>query len=535
MEEYAPIILASSISEDYAPGLAVTIRSLLDHYRGERPIEWYVLETDLQAETREKLLRSAADHRLTITFLRPDTTAIDSLPLTGNVHPAMYYYLLLPDLLPQHNKVLLLDADMLVLNDIEELWNTDVAEVPMAAAQELRSPYVSSTYGLITYAELGIAPDTKFCNAGMMLINLLQWRREGIAQQIIDYTLRYKDRVRFWDQDGVNAVLAGRWKELDPAWNVTTESELPADWQPDDPAVVRRVSEAPRIVHFVMHKPWNDGCPHPRAPLFQHYLRRTAWGSDTVPAPKNDPYEATVPLGWFSAHAKRWDHLLSPYKGKPDLHFLEVGSWTGSSACWMLEHILTHPTSTLTCVDIFERDYAFEKKAKMSGVRTPEVSDDLDIEADFDANICSIGAESRVWKKKGRSENVLRTLPMQYYHCIYIDGSHIARDVLSDAVLCWPLLRQGGILIFDDYQLRMYRDRIDNPAGAIDAFLAVYYGRYELLHVGWQLIVRKRDHCEHPPLAPGELQNAVDNALPGESERLRARQEQLHRFLSNNL
>lgn len=46
--------------------------------------------------------------------------------------------------------------------------------------------------------------------------------------------------------------------------------------------------------------------------------------------------------------------------------------------------------------------------------------------------------------KKGRSEAVLRDLPLGRYDFVSIDGSHEAADMLSDAVLIWPLAKPGG-------------------------------------------------------------------------------------------
>lgn len=272
-----PIVIACSTDERYAPGLAVMILSLLDHYRGQKPVELYVLETDLSEKTKHRLLSSWNDPRLHVSFLRPDATRIAGLTCFLGVHQAMYYYLTLPEMLPQYPKVLKMDADMLVVDDIEILWNTNLGSHPMAATRVLRSPYVSSEWALPNYKELGIAPTELYCNAGLQLMDLDVWRAEEIAQKIIDHTRKYESIVRYWDQDGVNAVLAGRWLELDPAWNADSEGIILTGWVPEDPAFVQEVSMRAKIIHFVVHKPWNKDCKHPRTPLFLCYLQKTAW------------------------------------------------------------------------------------------------------------------------------------------------------------------------------------------------------------------------------------------------------------------
>jgi hypothetical protein len=66
---------------------------------------------------------------------------------------------------------------------------------------------------------------------------------------------------------------------------------------------------------------------------------------------------------------------------------------------------------------------------------------------------------------------------------IYIDGSHQAPDVLSDATLSFPLLKVGGTMIFDDYTWRSVPgDPLYGPKLAVDAFLNIYFHK---MRIGW--------------------------------------------------
>lgn len=56
---------------------------------------------------------------------------------------------------------------------------------------------------------------------------------------------------------------------------------------------------------------------------------------------------------WFSRNLRYWEKHLLPYKDKHNLNFLEIGSFEGRAAVWLLDHILTHQTTRLTCVDAF--------------------------------------------------------------------------------------------------------------------------------------------------------------------------------------
>jgi predicted O-methyltransferase YrrM len=174
---------------------------------------------------------------------------------------------------------------------------------------------------------------------------------------------------------------------------------------------------------------------------------------------------------WLTRHIPLWEQFLLPLAGQPNLRFLEIGSFEGRSACWLLQHILTHETSSLTCVDPFEEG-----------------------EELFDRNIIVLGARERVKKLKGRSAEILRALPLDSFDVIYIDGWHTSPAVLTDAVLAWDLLKDGGLLIFDDYEWSVSSERDASPKFAIDSFLAIFARDCRLLSSGWQVIARKSLH-----------------------------------------
>jgi hypothetical protein len=74
---------------------------------------------------------------------------------------------------------------------------------------------------------------------------------------------------------------------------------------------------------------------------------------------------------------------------------------------------------------------------------------------------------------------------------IYIDGSHIARDVLIDACMSWPMLKNGGVMVFDDYMWAGSPLLLHRPKPAIDAFTSIFGQELLLLHNGYQVAIQK--------------------------------------------
>jgi predicted O-methyltransferase YrrM len=178
---------------------------------------------------------------------------------------------------------------------------------------------------------------------------------------------------------------------------------------------------------------------------------------------------------WFTHNIPVWEQFLAAFKDKADVRYLEVGVFEGRSAVWMLENILTHPSARLTAIDIFPDDL-------------------LDR---FVGNIEKSGFRDKVEIFKGKSQEKLRELPLASYDLIYIDASHRAKHVFLDTALSWDLLKDGGLLIFDDYLPNTEIPADLLPKGSIDTFLMAFGDEIELLHSEYQIIVRKSKHaCE---------------------------------------
>lgn len=181
---------------------------------------------------------------------------------------------------------------------------------------------------------------------------------------------------------------------------------------------------------------------------------------------------------WFGNNVPVWTRLLAPLAGRPGVRALEIGCFEGRATCWLLDNVLTGVDARIDCVDTFEgSDEYASMDVSMDGVRER-----------FEANVAPW--RDRVEIHVGPSADVLRRLD-RHYEFVYVDASHAAADVIADAVLAWPLLAAGGVMVFDDYAWDWFARPERNPRLAVDAFRACYAGHYTLLHVGYQVAVRK--------------------------------------------
>jgi lipopolysaccharide biosynthesis glycosyltransferase len=291
------IVVVTAADEGYAVPLAVTIRSALDSLGASRRMRLFILDGGIAEQSKRRLVESWDDPRLTIDWLQPDLWQIHDLPVSDHVSLTAYARLLMPGLLPSDvTRVIYLDSDMLVRRDLGNLWDEPQGDHPLLAVQEFAAPYVDSKLGLPTfercrqhlaaqipipnYRELGLPGDAKYFNSGLLVIDLVQWRRAGIAASVLDVLRKHRQHVLWWDQYALNVVLAGRWRPLDQLWNQGAHIFVYPKWEesPFDRETFELLRSSPWIVHFCSPtKPWQYFCRHPYTRDFRRCLRQTAW------------------------------------------------------------------------------------------------------------------------------------------------------------------------------------------------------------------------------------------------------------------
>jgi glycosyltransferase involved in cell wall biosynthesis/predicted O-methyltransferase YrrM len=146
---------------------------------------------------------------------------------------------------------------------------------------------------------------------------------------------------------------------------------------------------------------------------------------------------------WFSMHEENWNQLLLPLKKKRQpVQILEVGSYDGQSACWLIKNFLSHPQSRLTCCDMWEqrsRDRVYEENMD-------------EVYQRFQKNCQATGKWGQVRALRGDSKITLKALVGEQFDLIYVDGDHSAEGTYADTMLTYPLLAPGGLLLWDDYK-----------------------------------------------------------------------------------
>ena len=290
-------IVALAADENFAMPLAVTVRSALERLSPERMLRIYVMDAGLTDATKERLERSWADGRYEVTWVSVDSSALGEAPISGHVNLVSYYRILMPRVLPADvDRVIYLDADLVICADLAQLWDCELAGQLCLAAQDCAAPYLDAAVALENYAvcgrhlgsprpianyrELGLSPGAAYFNAGVLLVDLAGWRAGDLSGQMIACLEANKRYVRWWDQYAMNVVLAGRWVRL-----MRDGIKGPTFFRIRRGLRVRSIKPHTRGCETILtsstsrlrYKPWLMSCLHPSRKQFFEVVDRTAW------------------------------------------------------------------------------------------------------------------------------------------------------------------------------------------------------------------------------------------------------------------
>ena len=258
------IVLASD--NHYAILIAALIKSIEVNHKTEEPIDFYVLDDNISEKNKEKVQDSIQSEKINIQWVdvRQIIPPTIKLPIDNTPFPLTTYFRLFAPYAvpPELDHILFLDVDTIVLTDISTLWHTDIGNYVFGAVQDFQK--VVSWGGVPNYKELGMLPDTKYFNAGVLLIKAQEWRSADITNRVFACSHENIKHIIYADQYGLNVTLANQWFELDPRWNWFSLFEAVDD---------------PYLIHFVSTKPIFKSykyVPYFKT-LFYTYLNQTAW------------------------------------------------------------------------------------------------------------------------------------------------------------------------------------------------------------------------------------------------------------------
>jgi lipopolysaccharide biosynthesis glycosyltransferase len=272
MKENQPIVIVVACDNHYMPLLAGLIKSIEINHKSPEHIHFFILDDGISARNKSKLERSVSPAVFTIHWLLKDEVIPEgmSIPYDNSSYPLIIHMrMFIPYFIPaEYEKVIYMDVDMIVNDDISKLWETDLQEFIIAAVIDVRIRKFDSHSAVRNYRELGFDSETKYFNTGLLLMDTRKWREKDLTPKIFRCIDDNREFANYPDQYGLNVIFAGQWLEIDTKWSWSAE-----EWNPDA-----------SLVHFIWRKPIYKTYMFDKRyqEMFFKYLKMTQW-DDFVP------------------------------------------------------------------------------------------------------------------------------------------------------------------------------------------------------------------------------------------------------------
>ncbi|MDD5462568.1 MAG: glycosyltransferase family 8 protein [Methylococcales bacterium] len=270
----------------YVQHLCVALVSLLKNNK-EQFFKIYIINGGIPGQTYKKIEAVAEGYQCELVNITVDDDIFENLIINHHFTKAMYYRLLIPEFI-QEEKLLYLDADIVVNGSIENLYKEDINGCFIGAVEDP---------GFNRHKELKMNSNSRYFNSGVMLINLKKWTEENLANKVIDFVENNPTLVTFPDQCGLNAVIDGNWKKLPLKYNqqaLIFEKNFDDNYNCFTYEELSEAKQSPVIVHYSgSPKPWHFISKHPSKYLYWKYLRMT-------------PYKYSLPTDLTPLNVLKW-------------------------------------------------------------------------------------------------------------------------------------------------------------------------------------------------------------------------------------
>ena len=282
MIQKIPVVFC--INNSYVKQLATVIVSILQNSDKNNCFDFIIFNKDI-TDKNKKLLLSLKSFNKNITLRFVDLTkTLKDFNLENfmsrrenytYISTETYFRFFIPELITEYDKVIYLDSDILVLDDLAKLYNEDITEFCAGVIQDT----ILEVFWENTSIKTKIPPEqsypvyfrkklrkkeNKYFNAGVLLLNLKKFRDNNITQKLWEFTAQ-ESPLEFQDQDVLNAVLEQQVKYLDYKWNVLKDSNK-FNLQMRDKIKGQQLSKVynnPAIFHYVgSNKPWQTENKH---------------------------------------------------------------------------------------------------------------------------------------------------------------------------------------------------------------------------------------------------------------------------------
>lgn len=271
------INIAYGIDDNYARCMATSIASFCMNNKNKN-FCFYIVASDLSNKTKIKLKILAKDYNINIIIYEINKDFFRDMPIVHEISLATYFRILLPNLVLDVEKLYYIDADIVCLKDADILFNINLEDNIIAAVPDSKKMNIKRNAALKLKQHI-------YFNAGVLIIDIKEWNNNDTSDRILEVINKYKDIIKYEDQDALNIVLSKKVKYISKKFNCINLKDI-------------NIEEIV-LLHFANHpKPWNEDWPLNfmysdfTKDLYKQLENKTPWMNS--PLEKNNSYKNKI-------------------------------------------------------------------------------------------------------------------------------------------------------------------------------------------------------------------------------------------------
>lgn len=261
------IPIAMATDNNYVEPTLVAMTSMLENKAKDTRLDFYLMISGMVTQKNKNSLKKLQKlyNNCSVKLIDMKNRFSSNYIAPSHITTPTYYRLCLPSLLPQIDKILYLDGDIVVTRDLWQLYNTNLEDSYIAGVKAFGQQTWVLNKSLNYAQKLGVRDLTQCINAGVLLMNLKQMRKDNLENKFNKYVPTLKKRgLVLNDQDVLNAVCYDKIKFLSPIYNAFQHVKfsyynMPILIDCYEPQEFKEACLNPAIIHYTSSKkPWKS-------------------------------------------------------------------------------------------------------------------------------------------------------------------------------------------------------------------------------------------------------------------------------------
>lgn len=245
------INILCATDSNFVPWCGIMLTSVFENNKSEKICAYVIVDESVDNIQERTFQKMATKYNQSVQIFHIASRAFEQFPTNENWSKAIYYRLLVADLLPESvEKIIYFDCDIIVTRSLREMWDIDITDYAVAG--------VMDAYSKALCRHVGLTDEKSYFNSGSVLINLDYWRQHTIGSACINYLNTHADDLWCPDQDVLNAVLAQQKLLLPLKFNFQIQFLRYDIFDTFDSEIKEYVFHAPPcVIHYAYAtKPW---------------------------------------------------------------------------------------------------------------------------------------------------------------------------------------------------------------------------------------------------------------------------------------